>query len=88
MVASTCYDAPMANLHIRDVDEALVRKLHQRARDHGRSAAEEHRQILRDALLGGAQEDVHHLAAMLRALTGNRHQTPAEDLVRESRDER
>jgi plasmid stability protein len=30
---------------------ALVKKLHQRAKASGRSAAEEHRQILREALL-------------------------------------
>lgn len=76
----------MANLHLRDVDETLVRKLHQRARAHGCSAAEEHRRILRDALLGGARDDIHQLAAMLRALTRGRGDKLAEELVREDRD--
>jgi antitoxin FitA len=78
----------MPNLHLRDVDETLVRKLHQRARANGRSAAEEHRKILREALLGGSHEDIHALAAQLRELTRGRRHTPSEALLRESRDER
>jgi plasmid stability protein len=79
----------MANLHIRDVDEMLVRKLHQRAKANGRSAAEEHRQILRDALLGGNPADIHAIAARLRELTrGRPKDRPAEELIREQRDSR
>lgn len=79
----------MANLHVRDVDEVLVRKLHQRAKANGRSAAEEHRQILREALLGGNPADVHALAARLRELTRDRPKDkPAEELIREDRDSR
>ena len=40
----------MAQLIVRDLDPALVRRLKQRAAAHGRSAEAEHRQILRDAL--------------------------------------
>ncbi|MBM3366802.1 MAG: DNA-binding protein [Betaproteobacteria bacterium] len=40
----------MANLLVRDVDEALVRSLKQRAGRHGRSAEAEHRAILAAAL--------------------------------------
>lgn len=76
------------NLLVRDVDEALVRKLRQRATANGRSVAEEHRRILEEALLGGSREDVHALAATLRKLTRRRRHTPAEVLVREGRDER
>ena len=79
----------MANLHLRDVDEVLVRKLHQRAKAHGRSAAEEHRQILREALTGGSREDIHELAAKIRESvrrSGLGPGTPAEDLIREDRD--
>lgn len=78
----------MANLHLRSVDEVLVRKLHQRAKAKGRSAAEEHRQILRDALLGGAGEDIHEQAARLRESirASGITQTPAEVLIREDRD--
>ncbi len=40
----------MAQLIVRNVDEDLVRRLKQRAAERGRSAEEEHRQILRAAL--------------------------------------
>ena len=40
----------MAQLIVRNLDEDLVRRLRQRASEHGRSAEEEHRQILRAAL--------------------------------------
>ena len=40
----------MAQLVVRNVDDDLVRRLKQRAVDHGRSAEEEHRQLLRAAL--------------------------------------
>jgi plasmid stability protein len=78
----------MTNLLVRDVDDALVRKLRQRAHANGRSVAEELRLIIRDALLGGTRQDIHELAAVLRKLTRGRKHTPAEVLVREGRDER
>lgn len=80
----------MASLHLRDVDEVLVRKLHQRAKANGRSAAEEHRRILRDALTGGTREDIHEIAAQLRQRIASRGLPPgppAEDLIREDRDD-
>ena len=40
----------MAQLVVRNLDEELVRQLKRRAAEHGRSAEEEHRQILRSAL--------------------------------------
>lgn len=78
----------MPDLLVRNVDAALVRRLQQRARDNGRSIAEEHRQILAEALLGGSREDIHELAARLRKLTRGRKHTPAVELIREGRDER
>jgi plasmid stability protein len=41
----------MAQLIVRNLDEKLVRLLKRRAAHHGRSAEEEHREILRQALL-------------------------------------
>lgn len=79
----------MSSLHLRDVDEALVRKLHQRAKANGRSAAEEHRQILRSALQGEREEHWLEAAARIReriAARGPRTAPPAEDLIREDRD--
>lgn len=40
----------MAQLIVRNLDEELVRELKVRAAVHGRSAEEEHREILRRAL--------------------------------------
>jgi antitoxin FitA len=43
----------MAQLIVRNVDDDLVRRLKQRAAEHGRSAEEEHRQLLKAALRSG-----------------------------------
>lgn len=40
----------MAQLLVRDIESEVVRELKLRAATHGRSAEEEHRQILREAL--------------------------------------
>jgi len=40
----------MANLLVRRIDDALVRRLKERAAAHGRSAEAEHRLILEEAL--------------------------------------
>jgi antitoxin FitA len=40
----------MAQLIVRNVDDDLVQRLKERAAKHGRSAEEEHRQLLRAAL--------------------------------------
>jgi antitoxin FitA len=42
----------MAQLLVRDIESDVVRELKIRAARHGRSAEEEHRQILREALRG------------------------------------
>jgi antitoxin FitA len=42
----------MAQLLVRDIESDVVRELKIRAAQHGRSAEEEHRQILREALRG------------------------------------
>jgi plasmid stability protein len=49
------------------------------------------REIVRQALNGpqrGSAADFQELAAEIRALSHGRRQTPSEDLLRESRDER
>lgn len=40
----------MAQLLVRNIESEVVRELKVRAANHGRSAEEEHRQILREAL--------------------------------------
>lgn len=75
-------------LLVRNVDEALVRKLRVRAAINGRSAEAEHREILRLALSEEPRASFKEIAAKIRALTEGRHHTPAELLQREGRDER
>ena len=43
-------DSTMAQLLVRDIEGEVVKELKVRAARHGRSAEEEHRQILREAL--------------------------------------
>jgi plasmid stability protein len=52
----------MAQLIVRNLDDDLVRRLKERAASHGRSAEEEHRQILRVALRASDLAD--HLLAI------------------------
>lgn len=77
-----------ASLHVRNLDEDLVRKLKLRAARHGRSAEAEHREILRQALTAEVEPSFWELAAELRQKTEGRSHTPTETLVREGRDER
>lgn len=81
----------MANLHVRNLDETLVRKLKVRAAENGRSTEAEHREILRQALEGDREADrkaaFMERAARLRALSAHLPQTPSEILQREGRDE-
>lgn len=47
----------MAQLIVRNLEAEVVRALKERAVRHGRSAEAEHREILRQTLLGGTPED-------------------------------
>ena len=76
------------NLHVRNLDEELIKKLKRRAARHGRSTEAEHREILRQALSDESEPSFETLAAELRRLTRKRKQTPSEVLLREGRDER
>lgn len=76
------------NLHVRNVDDDLVIRLKRRAARHGRSAEAEHREILRQALCAEVEPAFEEIAARLRQMTRGRRHTPAEDLLREGRDER
>lgn len=56
----------LAQLLVRDIETEVVRELKVRAARHGRSAEEEHRQILREAL--GPKGPVQSLKEMLLAM--------------------
>ena len=76
------------NLHVRNLDDNLIARLKRRAARHGRSTEAEHREILRQALVGDVEPSFESLAAELRKLTKRRKQTPSEVLLREGGDER
>lgn len=76
------------SLIVRNVDEELVRRLKLRAARNQRSAEAEHREILRQVLSSEPQGSFEEIAAQLRARLRGREHTPAEVLLRESRDER
>ena len=78
----------MASLSVRNLDDELVGRLKRRAARHGHSAEAEVREILRQVLNAEADVSFDDLAAELRALTAGRRHTPAEQLLREGRDER
>jgi len=78
----------MASLSVRNLDDDLLGRLKRRAARRGHSAEAEVRDILRRALSCEAELGFDQLAAEMRALTARRHHTPAEDLLRESREER
>jgi len=76
------------NLQVRNLDDDLISRLKRRAALHGRSTEAEHREILRQALSAEIEPAFEDLAAQMRALTAGRKHTPAEQLLREGRDER
>ena len=75
------------SLIVRNLDDALVGRLKLRAARHGRSAEAEHRAILQDVLAAEPTGSLKEVAARLRELTRGRRHTPAEELLRETRDE-
>jgi antitoxin FitA len=78
----------MASLSVRNLDDDLLARLKRRAARHGRSAEAEVRAILRQVISSEAEPGFEELAAAIRQLTAGRTHTPAEVLLRESRDER
>lgn len=76
------------NLHVRNLDDDLIRRLKRRAARHGRSTEAEHREILRQALSAEVEPAFEELAAKLRHMTKDRTHTPSEELMREGRGER
>lgn len=78
----------MADMEPTDLDDDLKRLL-ERARKHDRSMAAELRAIVAEALAKPESDSVaefKQLAAVSRAMSAGRAQTPSEVLLRESRD--
>lgn len=81
----------MADFVLRNLDDDLKEKLRLSAARNRRSMNAELREIVRVALTQPRRTDrteLKQLAAEIRALSAERQQTPSEDLLRESRDER
>jgi plasmid stability protein len=55
----------MSQLIVRQIEEQIVRKLKKQAGEHGVSMEEEHRRILREALLGKAAKRPSFKEALL-----------------------
>ena len=79
----------MATLTVRNLDEDLVKRLHIRAAEHGRSAEAEHREILRANLASSkrnaAQEQAASRLAEFRHRTAGRGSPSSADLLEASR---
>jgi plasmid stability protein len=81
----------VGDMVLRNLDESLKQRLRERAARHGRSMSAELREIVSVALSQpepSRNAEFRELAARLRELSAGRRQTPSEDLLRESRDER
>jgi plasmid stability protein len=57
----------MAQLIVRNLEKEIVKELKLRAAQHGRSAEEEHREILRVALRPGSRTTLKELLAAMPA---------------------
>jgi plasmid stability protein len=82
-------ETSMATLTVRNLDEAVARRLRIRAAENGRSTEAEHREILRSALAEGEppltrQQAAARLAAFRRRNAG-RGSPAVADLLEESR---
>jgi plasmid stability protein len=82
-------ETSMATLTVRNLDDAVVRRLRIRAAENGRSAEAEHREILRSVLAEGEppltrQQAATRLAAFRRRTAG-RGSPAVADLLEESR---
>jgi plasmid stability protein len=72
---------------IRGVDDSVILSLKERAVKHGRSLEAELRQVLTEAARPSRAQLIKELAE-IRAMTPPGPRILAEDIVRESRDER
>lgn len=71
---------------IRNIEDEVMFKLRLRAARHGRSMEAEVREILRVTAAGEPSADFWDRAARLREATKARAQTPAEAILRETRE--
>ncbi len=75
----------MANVTVRNLDDAVVGALKERARANNRSLEGELRQILTDAAKPAGPVALRALAERIAAMTPDRPQTDSADLLHEDR---
>ena len=79
----------MATLTVRNLDDAVVRRLRIRAAERGRSAEAEHREILKAMLIGvespATRQQVAERLAEFRRRTGRRGAPASAALLEETR---
>ncbi len=75
------------SLHVRNLDEDLIRRLKRRAAANNRSMEAEHRAILSQVVTPAPDQDFEQRLAAFRSRTADRKHTPSEVLLRISRDE-
>ena len=89
MALNVIYKAEtMTNLTIRNVDEAQVERLRQRAARNNRSLEAELRQLITDAAARPTIEELLALADKVAAMTPDVPQTDSTEIIRQMRDER
>lgn len=81
-----------ANLHVRNVDDAVIANMKRRAAENGRSTEAEHRATL-DKEFGAPDRaawfrKADELRAAILARRGGELLPPSQDLIREDRDSR
>ncbi len=76
----------MANLTIRNLDDAVVEKLKERAKANNRSLEAELRVVLAEAARPAPRRDLRELADRIAAMTPNVPQTDSTEIIREWRD--
>lgn len=76
----------MAQVLVRNLEDEVVEELKLRAANAGVSLEEQLRRTLREAVRPTRAEILADMAR-IRAMTPARHRTPAEDIIREMRDE-
>jgi antitoxin FitA len=78
-------EAPVSQLLVRDLDPAIVERLKQRAKRHGRSLQREAKSIL-EAAATLSPEEARQMAARWRRRLAGATISDSADLVREDRD--
>jgi plasmid stability protein len=80
-----------ADIVLRNLEDDLKERLRLRAASNQRSMNAELREVVSAALTQprrGSLTDLKKLAVDIRSLSAGRRQTPAEDLLRDNRDQR